>query len=193
MSLPTNPVRGQQSHEHVIMAALQSGDMRRAVELLLQAYQDQVYAYCARLVGQAEALCVYQRVLAAAIDDLPTRSHTTTLRGWLFGIARKMVTHEHRSGAQAQATALDPDYVPVAGTGELPGERLREYDDDLIEAMAQLDPRTQEVLQFAMWHGLSVTEIARVTEQPVALVREMAGEGLMVLSSRGGGRQEVPS
>jgi len=36
--------------ETVIVAALRKGNLRRAVELILDSYQDEVFGYCARLV-----------------------------------------------------------------------------------------------------------------------------------------------
>jgi DNA-directed RNA polymerase specialized sigma24 family protein len=115
-----------------IFAALKSGDIRRALELLLETYQDEIYAYCARLVGGHQALGVYNQVLQAAANDL---SHTGgkqagevgigqgngkgndqgSLRAWIFRIAREIVMHQHRK--DRRSGALDPDYAPVEGPG----------------------------------------------------------------------------
>lgn len=190
MTLSTNQVRATHAREGTIIAALRCGDVKRAVELLLEAYQDEVYAYCARLVGPAQAVRVYHRVLAAAIDDLPARDGTTSLRAWLFGIARRTVTHQHRV-AQPGAQALDPSYIPVSLT-ELRGAcPVRESDVD--RAMAELSAEVREVLQLVLWHGLTLAEVARVTERTEAQTRFLLGEGVGHVAMRCHRQAGLPS
>ena len=58
--------------ETVIVAALKRGNLRRAVELILDTYQDEIYGYCASVVGATESGAVYQQVLVTALEELPT-------------------------------------------------------------------------------------------------------------------------
>lgn len=181
MTFSTNLVPSACSREGTIVAALRTGDMLRAVELLLEAYQDDVYAYCARLVGPAQAVRVYQRVLTAAIDDLPGRDRTISLRAWLFGIARRTITHQHRSD-QSAGQALDPHYIPVSRTDAQSGCPVRE--NPIERAMTELRPEVREVLQLALWHGLTLTEVATITERSPAHTRNLAGEGIGHIAMR---------
>jgi len=165
------------SPERGIIAALRSGDVRRAVELLLEAYQDELYLYCVRLVGGKEAIAVYHRALSAAIDDLPARDASLSLRAWLFRIARRTIVHHHRLDQRQYPGALDPDYVPVSGPQALTGVAATSETPAQL-AMSQLAEPVREVLQLSMWHGLTLAEVARVTECGVERVRELAAEGL---------------
>ncbi|MCC6751569.1 MAG: RNA polymerase sigma factor [Deltaproteobacteria bacterium] len=163
--------------ETVIVTALKNGDVRRAVELLLETYQDELYGYCARLVGLASATSVYQRVLAAAVEDIAaSQDGSTSLKAWLYGLARNAVTHHHRTEVRSHPAALDPEYAPVEGPIDLPGMRLQ--DPDVERALAGLDGSTREVLQLTLWHGLKLAEVAAVTGRSVADVRRLATAGL---------------
>lgn len=162
----------------LIVAALRSGDLRRAVELLLENYQDDVYAYCARLVGPAEAARVYNAVLERAIAQLDDAYRNGSLRAWLYSVARTTIADHHRHSRRSGA--LELDYAPV--DGPLDGPSVEIGDVDLQVAMNRLDAAAREVLQLTMWHGLSLQEVAQVTERPPSEVRALAARGLGRLS-----------
>jgi len=172
--------------ESVIFAALRNGDVRRAIDLLLQTYQDEVYGYCARLVGNTDAGAVYQRVLVVAIDDLPNLIGDMSVRAWIFGIARSAVTYHHRRARRGHPQLLDPDYIPVTGPSDATtrpgnvrhGAGRTARDGRVKDALGQLDPSMQEVLQLTLWHGLRLTEVAHVTGRSLAAVRTLAAHGL---------------
>jgi len=154
--------------------------MRRALEMLIETYQDEVFGYCARLVGTGDALGVYNRVLSAAVSDIDEVHDQRSLRAWLYKIARITVAHHHRSDRRAHPQALDPEYVPVQGPEGGPGVRLS--DDRLDDAMAALDPATREILQLALWHRLRLREVAQVVERPLRETRRLAAAGLSRLA-----------
>lgn len=162
--------------ESVILAALRSGDLQRAVELLLETFQDDVYTYCARLVGLSDAAAVYERVLALAIEDLQSREVQCSLRAWIYALARNVVAHHHRSDRHRFPQATSPAYVPVSGPDPLSPARLREPASH--RALDALPPAVREVLQLIYWHELRPVEVAHVVGLPVADVRAMTAAGL---------------
>ncbi len=165
--------------ETVIVTALRSGNVRRAVELMLDIYQDEVFGYCARLCGLREALQVYQHVLAAALDALPSLQERTTIRAWLFRLAREAILHHQRATPATYPGASAQTYAPIAGPEDAPGIQLR---DDAIERwQSLLDPASIEILQLCLWQGLHPGEVALVIGRTELEVRRKASAGLALL------------
>jgi DNA-directed RNA polymerase specialized sigma24 family protein len=163
--------------ETVIAAALRSGDLRRAVELLLDSYQEELFAYCDRLVGSERAASVYGRVLALALDDMQRVAGAASLRAWLFRLARGIVLQVHRTSPRLFPLALSEGYAPVAGpTVEAADERSAPAGGQ--QELGRLDPRALEVLQLSLWHGLLLFEVAEVVERSESEVRRLAAQGL---------------
>ena len=170
--------------ETVIVAALRRGNFRRAIELILDTYQDEVFGYCAGLVGGGHSSGVYQQVLTVALDELPTFSGVVSIRAWLYGIARRVVIRHQqdarRDFSDGQRTSEDPAPVFPRETEEIPG--LRPTDVELDTCLEQVAPAIREILQLTLWHGLLLAEVAHITSRPLAEVRRMAADGLSSLS-----------
>jgi RNA polymerase sigma factor (sigma-70 family) len=165
--------------ESVIVAALRSGNVRRAMELLLDAYQDEVYGYCACLVGPKGATDLYHRVLAAAIEQLNGFEGSTSMRAWLFGLAR--TTAVAIFGQTRSVVSTMGDGLAVASRAEeIPGLRLR--DELLEEVFGALPLETREILELVLWHGLHLAEVAHVVGRTSARVQRLATEGLFSLA-----------
>lgn len=154
-----------------IVAALRGGNLRRALELLFDTYQEELYAYCASLVGPSAALSVYDRVLAAAVDGLQGVPEQSSLRAWLYQLARHAVTHQHQQ--QRREGALADDYAPVDGPDALvgagPSQQLQ---------LAALPANVREILQLALWQGLRLHDVATILQRPLPEVRRLAARGL---------------
>lgn len=166
--------------ETVIVAALRKGNLRRAVELILDSYQDEVYGYCARLVTPAEAVQVYQQVMTTALEELTTFTGTTSIRAWLYGIARRTILHFHRTRVGSYPDAREADYAPVACPDEVPVLKL--MDEDLEACIGRISPLAREVLQLSLWQGLALPEVAHVVGCSEPRARHLAAEGLHSLS-----------
>lgn len=166
--------------ETVIVAALRKGNLRRAVELILDSYQDEVFGYCARLVEPKEAVKVYQQIMTTALEELTTFTGTTSVRAWLYGVARRTILHVHRRKLRRYPSALAEDYVPVDTPGEIPALQL--MDEGLETCIDNLPPTVREVLQLSLWQGLLLVEVAHVIGRSEAGARRMAAEGLSLLS-----------
>jgi DNA-directed RNA polymerase specialized sigma24 family protein len=162
----------QMVSETVIVSALQRGQVRRAVELMLDTYQDQVYGYCSRLADVEELNTVYHQVLVTAISDLATFDRSTTVRAWLFRTARRVLILHHQRSPQRHPAALQTGYVPVAAPSGPGGE---------VAFAEELAPAELEVLQLALWHGLYLIEVAHITGLPAKQVRSLAAAGLQSL------------
>jgi len=166
--------------ETVIVAAIRTGNIRRAVELLLDTYQEELFGYCARLVGLRDSMLTYQRVLAAALEQIAAFDPKISIRAWLYGIARTIVLQHHRQHTDDHPEARGASYVPTSGPPDTLGLRLK--DDPLDGAVERLTPAVQEILQLAVWQGLTLEEVAYVVGRTPAGVRRLACEGLAQLS-----------
>lgn len=178
--------------ETVIVAALRRGNLQRAMELILDTYQDELYAYCARLLGDADAVQVYQHVVTSALEQLTVFNGTPSVRAWLYAIARNMVIAFQRRHPGHFPGSASPDYVPVGVADNTTGLQL--MDEQLDASLEDLEPRTLELLQLALWHGLLIAEVAHVVGCSEAEARRMASDGLTYVSmglSRSG--QTTPS
>ncbi len=177
--------------ETAIVTALRSGDVRRAVELLLDVYQEDIFSYCVRLVGAAEAVSAYQRILSTALEEISSLFGQASVRAWLFRIARTATLHFHRRHHHQFSGALEAAYVPISGPGDVSG--LRVADEVLDQCLLDLDPAALEVLQLALWHGLGLGEVAYVVGRKESEVRRMATQGLRLLDFQIARRSAAPS
>ena len=170
-------------NETVIVTAIRNGNVRRAVELMLDSYQDELFGYCARLVGMASATLVYHRVLATAIKELSTFTNKTTVRAWLFEMARRAVVLHHRT-YHGYPEADGQDYRPVSGPHNARLQRSRDgRDQEVAAAIKELDPSMREVLQLSLWHGLHLEEVAYVVGCTEAEARNLAARSLLAVAS----------
>jgi RNA polymerase sigma-70 factor, ECF subfamily len=72
-----------------VQAALATGDLMQAFEVLLQGYQAVVVQYCTTLLDDAaDGEDVAQEVFLAILRALPRYAPTALLRTWVFRIAR---------------------------------------------------------------------------------------------------------
>jgi len=75
--------------ETEVLEELERGDRKRALTILMQAYGDDLYRHCRQMLRDpALADDVHQTVFVQAYRDLPRFSRRSTLRTWLYGIAR---------------------------------------------------------------------------------------------------------
>ena len=139
--------------------------MSRAEDIFKRLYDehyDEVHAFCARRVGLDDADDAAAEIFAVAwrrIDEVQTE----TARGWIFGVARKVVLNQWRSrsrrtrlvervGGTAVRRTDGPDVVVVR----------RSQDEAVVAVIEQLRPADKEIIQLAAWEELSGPEIAQV-------------------------------
>lgn len=72
-----------------VIATLDGGDLRGAVELLMHRYGTGVYRFCRQMLGDdALADDVHQQVFVQVFRDLERYERRSSVKTWLFGIAR---------------------------------------------------------------------------------------------------------
>ena len=151
-----------------------------------------VLAYALRRVPDAEAARdVVSETFAVVwrrINDVPEGRGELA---WIFGVARRVVANNRRSGArfarlQDRLAAVRPEL-----TGE-PVDRDQSLAPEALAALARLPARQQEVLRLAAWEELSLEEMAAVlhcSPNAAAVRLHRARRALQVAFERELGRQ----
>lgn len=77
------------SPEEQALEALSEGNLRHALTLLMDCYGEELYRHCRQMLGSdALAADVHQTVFVQAFGDLPSFARRSSLRTWLYAIAR---------------------------------------------------------------------------------------------------------
>jgi len=148
-----------------LLVLVDRGDTRAALHGLMLRHGRAVYRYCRIALGDPVlAEDIHQQVFIAAFRDLPGFGRRSTLRTWLFGIARHRVLdaakHRRRSraGLDADAGVSLEDPRPAAG------DRL---DDAQLQAalashLAALEEPVRTAVLLRYQQGLTYEEMAEI-------------------------------
>jgi RNA polymerase sigma-70 factor (ECF subfamily) len=131
------------------------------VSELFRRHADDIHAYATWRVGPQDAPDVVSEVFLVAWRSA-SKIRPGEERGWLFGVARKVVLARLRRGAAA--TALTERMAEFTTT-DADGDRLADdvaLRDQVRRALDALGERDREVLVTATWFDLSPAEAARV-------------------------------
>ncbi len=149
----------------------------QAFESFYRAYVDDVLRFIARRVNDPHlAADLTADVFLAAIEAAPRyRAARGAPRAWLFGIARNVVSGEHRRAAREQRAFGRVEGRRLLGEDDV--ERLQDRIDaarearTLYAALDQLPDSERAVLELVALDGLTVTEAAAALEIRSATAR----------------------
>lgn len=140
-----------------------ASDAEQRYRRLFDDYHRDIYAYCRRRTdAQTAADCAAETFLVAwrRINDVPSGDASLP---WLYGVARKTLANEFRSGRRRKrlhnhlrGNPPNPDPSPEVLVVR------REQDEQVLGALAVLRPRDREVLQLALWEELPHAAIAEL-------------------------------
>ncbi len=152
--------------EAALLALIESNDSKSALEEIARLYGGPVYRYIRHTVGTDDlADDVWQTTLLQAYRDLDKFKGRSSLRSWLYGIARHRCLDAIKSRGRrrqrfpAKSEAMDePDSAPAAD------ERLSDHQvmDALETCLQELEPQTRTVLLLRYQQGFSYKEIAEI-------------------------------
>jgi len=138
---------------------LQAGARSAAVSRFERLYREQapaVLAYVARRVpadSVADVVADTFAVVWRRLDRVPDDPFP-----WLLGIARRVIANQRRSHKRREALVEKSAAQPVFDNRSEPAGALRE----VLAALSELPEKDREVLQLAVWEGLSAKEAGRV-------------------------------
>lgn len=132
-----------------------------ALEQLYRTFGPEVLAYCIRRTSREEAKDATSEVFLVAVrrlDDVPDGAEALP---WLYGVAANVLRNRQRSGRRRNRLVTKLAGVTDATTsGPEPIVVVRDEHRELVEALATLPEKEQEVLRLVEWEGLSRDQVA---------------------------------
>ncbi|MHC4275435.1 MAG: RNA polymerase sigma factor [Planctomycetota bacterium] len=168
------------SAEHALIRRAKEGD-EEAVEALIRAHQDALYAFILRMSGRPEtAEDIVQEALVRVLSNLHRFDSRYRFSTWLFTIAKRLYVNL----SQKLGPAYDTDMVevsPISGRG--PGwlaARAETMDDlrHLIDAALAALPRQQrEIMLLFHQQSWPIARIAEHLQMPQGTVKSHLHRG----------------
>jgi RNA polymerase sigma-70 factor, ECF subfamily len=153
-----------------VLRKAQHGD-ERAFSLILRAYEQPVYNYVLRLVGdRALAEDLTQEVFLRVYQGLPRFSLRARFTTWLFQVTKNRVLDELRALERRPRAVVTLDDIPPLEVIDAPFERA-EAIDAVWRAVEGLNVDLKMALLLRDVVGLSYTEIADSLEITLATVK----------------------
>jgi len=153
-----------------VLRKAQSGD-ERAFSLIVRAYEQPVYNYVVRLVGNRDlAEDLTQEVFLRVYQGLPGFSLRSLFTTWLFQVTKNRVLDELRAIERRPRSVLTLDEIPPLEAVDQPFERT-ETIDAVWRAVELLNVDLKMALLLRDVVGLSYTEIADSLEITLATVK----------------------
>jgi RNA polymerase sigma factor (sigma-70 family) len=171
--------------EQQARGALASGDLSHALEVLMAAYGKLIYRYCCRMMVDADlAADVLQTTFLQAFEDCRRFHDRSSLRTWLFGIARHrcldaLKARRRRQGRFDELEMVEEPADPGEGLEEaaLSSERR----SILQRCLTMLETRTREAVLLRYELGFSYTEMAVVCNERAPTLQARVARAMPVL------------
>jgi RNA polymerase sigma-70 factor, ECF subfamily len=150
-----------------LIARWKSGD-ERAATALVERHADAVARFVASVGARRDVEDLVQETFVRAFGSLDSFRGESSLRTWLFTIARRLLVDRRRSerrrggGLTMQVEVQDVDAVTEYTA--LDAVVADETERRMREAMARLTPTQREVFTLRVAEGMSYREIAEAAE-----------------------------
>lgn len=160
------------------------GDMKGALRRLMERHGGAVYRFCREELRDATlADDVHQQVFIQVYRDLGKFHRRSTVKTWLYAIARHRVLDAAKSRRRAEAHIESDDATAVPDPRPPASERID--DDRLREALAQcferLSDHTRTVLLLRFQQGFTFEDIAQVCDEKAGTLQAQVSRVLPVL------------
>ena len=157
--------------DEFLVKGLKNGDLH-AGSVLYTRHKQAVYSFCLRMLRDpAAAQDAAQETFLKMISKIQSVQQGTTLKSWLFSVARNEVLMVLRRNTIVPMEPLDDEmeaYDPATPHSISIHSELREK---ISEAIGQLKPAYREAYLLRETEGMSYEEIASVTGTTVSAVK----------------------
>lgn len=166
------------SPDRDLLRLIEHGDLKGAVRKLMLLYGAGVYRYCREALGGDAVLAddVQQQVFIEAFRDLPRFRGQSSLRSWLFSIARHRILDAAKMRRRARARISPGDLTDELADAPDPRPSPAESVDSirllaaLRASLAELDEPTRTAILLRYQHGFTYQQIAELCgERPGTL------------------------
>jgi RNA polymerase sigma-70 factor (ECF subfamily) len=157
----TEPKPPEGAEDDALLARWKSGD-ERAATALVERYAPSLARFVASL-GEREAVDdVVQDTFIRAFGALDSFRAESSLRTWLFTIARRLVLDRRRSARRRGIDVEVNDGDAVTEGNPLDTLVAQETESRLAQAVTRLTPTQREVFRLRVGDGLQYKEIAEI-------------------------------
>jgi RNA polymerase sigma-70 factor, ECF subfamily len=157
-------------------------------------YFGPIFRYVAFRVGDrqtAEDLSseVFTRFLSALRDRTAPQN---TLRGWLYGVAARVVSDHYRKHYRAPQVELDESIVSSESNPADIVETMLTH-EDLKQAMSELTDEQQNVISLRFGYELPIQEVARTMGKTEGAIKQLQARAIATLARKLAPAQTVDS
>lgn len=167
------------------LAALERGDFEGALTALMRAYGGAVYRYCLQVTADATlAEEAHQMTFVQAFEGLSGFGGRSSLRSWLFGIARHRcldalkIARRRRRRFEAVAELPEPPSPEPAAEQSLLAAGMRQA---LRECLAALAPKVRAALALRFQESFTFVEMAAICRERAATLQARVARALPLL------------
>jgi RNA polymerase sigma-70 factor (ECF subfamily) len=161
-----------------IVELIQRGELHEALTSLMRRHGTAAYRFCREeLHDRTLADDVHQQIFIQAYRDLTKFAGRSTLRTWLFAIARHRVLDAAKSRRRAQAHIEEDDTADAPDPSPPPGEQLDEarLQHALVTCLRKLGEHVRGVLVLRYQQGFTFEDLAAIFgEKPGTLQARVA-------------------
>jgi RNA polymerase sigma-70 factor (ECF subfamily) len=167
-----------------LLGLVANGDMTGALRRLMQRHGTAVYRYCREALRDSTlADDVQQQVFLEAFRDFKTFHGRSSVRTWLFAIARHRVLDAAKSRRRAQSHIDAHDATGVPDPRPTPGEcidevRLREA---LMACLDNLRDHVRTALLLRFQQGFTFEDMAEVCREKAGTLQAQVTRALPIL------------
>jgi RNA polymerase sigma factor (sigma-70 family) len=172
------------SSDSDVVGLVAQGDMTGALRKLMQRHGKAVYRYCREALNDAAlADDVQQQVFIQVFRDLPKFHGRSSLRTWLFAIARHRVLDAAKARRRAQAHLGAEDLSRLADSQPSPGQSIdeRRLIAALRACLEQLRDAVRTALLLRFQQGFTFEDMAVVCRERPGTLQAKVTRALPVL------------
>jgi RNA polymerase sigma-70 factor (ECF subfamily) len=178
------PMKKADGPENRAREALGRGEHNRALTILMESYGHEIHRHCVAVVGNpALAADVHQTVFVQAFRDLGRFRGGSSLRTWLFAIARHRcldALRAHRRWLKRFDTRSElPELASSGGPEEVLDSQVRAH--NLRLALAKLKPKIRIAVVLRYQENMSFVEIGEVCGERPATVQARVARAMPIL------------
>ncbi len=175
----THPAAGDlPDPEREALEALDRADHEAALRTLMTAYGTAIYRFCRQLVSEELAEEAHQMTFVQAYEGLGRFSRRSSLRTWLFSIARHRCLDAAKIARRRQRRfelVAEPPESPAATSGAEERLAADARARALESCLGELKPEVRSAVVLRFQEDLSYPEMARVCdERPPTLQARVA-------------------
>lgn len=163
-----------QATEHILIRKARQGD-GAAIESLIRAYQDPLYAFMLRMSGNPEvAADIVQEAFVRVLKHLDRFDQRFRFSTWLFTIAKRLyvnAVNKHKPVYDSDRVGTEPGVSVDPNDQASMAESRRMLRGMVDKALAELSPQQREIVLLFHQQSWSISLIAEHLQMPEGTIK----------------------